>query len=447
MKMKQVSIACTLALAGISGQAFALTPTQIDNARTAHTLLELFISGSSAQQASLGALAASVCDGTTIDVYGDTTAATGYRAYSCVAKAGLGTIAGNLLITDRGKGGSIYGVIPVARSEAIDKMVVSGASCTPAAVSKIDTAGRTGTKAIGTTYPLYTCSATMLDTPDMGVSDVEPDMFRVKLNIDPGTPWVNSPYTDADSAKIDPKPEIAAVFGIPVNDTIGGIGTKLNPAIPNLTKQQVATIMSKGGYTDWHQVDPNIPAGTTINVCRRVAGSGTQAGTNAWFMANPCLLPYGGALTPLTAADSPNVFENPGSGDVVKCMNDPAKGNAIGLLGIETQPGSSDTWHFATIDGQKASTPNAAQGIYDFFVESTFQYRKSTPAGAKKDLMDLIRAKAGDPAVISSLGIPGVLALPTNGWTQDSPYVSTNPVGWGSRGGHTCSQTQMGFPL
>lgn len=32
MKMKQVSIACALALAGISGQAFALNPTQSANA-------------------------------------------------------------------------------------------------------------------------------------------------------------------------------------------------------------------------------------------------------------------------------------------------------------------------------------------------------------------------------------------------------------------------------
>lgn len=447
MKMKQVSIACTLALAGVSGQAFALNPTQSANAQ-----VKLFISGSSAQQASLGALAASVCAAGTIDVYGDAASPyKNYRAYSCTAKTTASdptipaSISGKtLLITERAAGGSIYGVIPVARTtEVIANMVVSGATgaCSTAAVGTIDTAGRVNpTTPIGSTYPLWSCSTTSpSNTPDLGVSDVEPDMFGAKINIDQtSTPtWYANPYNGGDAAQLDILPEIAAVFGIPVSNTIGGVAN----AITNLTKSQVASIMS-GTYTDWHQVKSSIPAGTTINICRRVAGSGTQAGTNAWFMANPCLVPYSGALTPLTASAS--VFENASSGLVASCMN--TKGNAIGLLGVETQPGGSDSWHFATIDGQSPSTANAAQGIYDFYVESTFQYRKSTPVGAVRDLMDLIRAKAGDPTVIASLGIPGVLALPTNGWTPDSPYVATNPVSWASRGGHTCSATQLLFP-
>lgn len=447
MKMKQVSIACTLALAGLSGQAFALNPTQ-----SAAAQVKLFISGSSAQQASLGALAASVCAAGTIDVYGDAASPyKNYRAYSCTAKTTAvdpsipASISGKtLLITERAAGGSIYGVIPVARTtEKIANMVVSGAAgaCSTAPVGTIDTAGRVnpGTP-IGSTYPLWSCSTTSpSNTPDLGVSDVEPDMFGAQINIDQAsTPtWYTNPYNATDAANLDILPELAAVFGIPVSNTIGGVAN----AITNLTKSQVASIMS-GTYTDWHQVKSSIPAGTTINICRRVAGSGTQAGTNAWFMANPCLGPYSGSLSPLTA--SANVFENASSGLVASCMN--TKGNAIGLLGVETQPGAGDTWHFATIDGQSPSTANAAQGTYDFYVESTFQYRKSTPAGAVRDLMDLIRAKAGDPSVIASLGIPGVLALPTNGWMPDSPYVATNPVSWGSRSGHTCSATQLLFP-
>jgi ABC-type phosphate transport system substrate-binding protein len=443
MKMKQLSIACAVAIAGVSGQAFALNPTQ-----SAAAQVKLFISGSSAQQQSLGALAENICASGTIDVYGDSASPyKDYRSYSCTAKTTAvdpaipASISGkSLLISERAKGGSIYGVIPVARSLAVNVMTVNATSCGTAAVGTIDTSGKVNpTSPIGSTYPLWSCtdlSATAI--PDMGVSDVEPDMFSAQLNIDnTSTPtWYAAPYNASDAANLDIAPEIAAVFGIPVSNTIGGVAN----AVTNLSKSQVASIMS-GSYTDWHQVNSAIPAGTAINICRRVAGSGTQAGTNAWTMGAPCMGPYGGNLTPLTN-DGVHVFENASSGGVASCMN--SKGNAIGLLGVETQPGGTDAWHFATIDGQTPSTANAAQGKYDFFVESTFQYRLSA-TGAVLDLMGVIRAKAGDPSVISSLGIPGVLALPTNGWMPTTPYSAANPVAWGSRGGHTCSATQLQF--
>ena len=450
MKMKQVSIACAAALAGLSGQAFALSPSL-----SASATVQLFISGSSAQQQSLGALAASVCQTGTLDVFGSgspTVDGKDYRGYSCTIKTTAmdPTITANLsgksmLVVERAKGGSIYGVIPVARtSEKIDKMVVSAAGCSTAAVGTIDTAGKVNpTAPIGNTYPLWQCATTVAgNTPDLGVSDVEPQMFSAQVNIDSAsTPtWYAAPYNATDASKLNIAPEIQAVFGIPVSNTIGGVAN----AVTNMTKSQIASIFT-GTYTDWHQVNPAIPVGTTINICRRVAGSGTQAGTNAWFMANPCLNPYSGSLAVLSAATNPaTVTEGGGSGNVASCMN--SKGNAIGLLGVETQPGGTDLWHFATIDGQSPSTANAAQGKYDFFVESTFQYRSATPAGATKDLMDVIRAKAGDPSVIASLGIPGVLAIALNGWSPDSPYVSTNPVSWTSKGGNTCSATQLLFP-
>ena len=450
MKMKQVSIACAAALAGLSGQAFALSPSA-----SAGATVQLFIAGSSAQQQSLGALAASVCQTGTIDVFGSgspTVDGKDYRAYSCTIKTTAmdPTITANLsgksmLVVERAKGGSIYGVIPVARtSEKLDKMVVSAAGCSTAAVGTIDTAGRVNpTAPIGSTYPLWQCATTVAgNTPDLGVSDVEPAMFSFQTNIDQtSTPtWYSAPYNAADAATLSIVPEIQAVFGIPVSNTIGGVAN----AVTNLSKSQIASIFS-GTYSDWHQVNPAIPAGTTINICRRVAGSGTQAGTNAWTMGNPCMSPFAGNLTPASALSNPlTVTENSSSGGVASCMN--SKGNAIGLLGVETQPGGTDLWHYVTIDGQSPSTANAAQGKYDFFVESTFQYRSATPAGATKDLMDLIRAKAGDPSVIASLGIPGVLAIALNGWTPTIPYAAANPVSWTTRGGNTCSATSEVFP-
>lgn len=327
-------------------------------------------------------------------------------------------------------------------------MVVSVTGCSKAPVSRIDTAGRTGVAATGTTFPLWSCGTMTSSIPDLGVSDVASALFGALVNIDRiSTPtWYANPYNAGDESKLDALPTIAVVFGVPVSNTIGGVAN----AVPNLSKQQVASILS-GTYTDWHQVKSSIPTGTPINICRHVAGSGIQAGANALFLGNPCLAPFGGNL-PVVSADTSlgaHVFENSSSGAVVSCMN--SKGNAIGLLGIATQPGGSDSWHFATIDGQAATNANTAQGVYDFFVESTYQYRKSTPYSAVRDLMDDILARVGDPGRIAAAGIPGVLALATNGWMPDSPYVSTNPVTWATRtsgytSGSTCSQTQLFFP-
>ncbi len=451
MKMKQLSIACAVAIAGVSGQAFALSP-----AASAAAQVKLFISGSSAQQQSIGALAQAVCAAGTIDVYGDSAAPyKDYRAYSCTAKTTAvdptiaASISGKtLLMTDRAKGGSIYGVLPVARSTALNTMTVNATDCSTAAVGTIDTSGKVNpTAPIGSTYPLWSCgNLTTTAIPDMGVSDVEPAMFSSQLNIDAAsTPaYYASPYNASDATVLNIAPELAAVFGIPVSNTIGGVGTDAAPAITNMTRSQIASIFS-GNLTDWNQVNSAIPAGTPISICRRVAGSGTQAGTNAWFMANPCLVPFGGALTPLDAS-TPGVVENPSSGGVASCVNT-VGANAIGLLGVETQPGGSNGthWNFVTIDGQTASTANAAEGKYDFYVESTFQYRKSTPAGAVKDLMNLIRSKAGNPTVMASLSIPGVVALPSNGWVPNIPFSAANPVMRGSRGGHTCSASALSY--
>ncbi len=440
MKMKHLSIACAMAISGMSGQAFALNPTA-----SAAATVKLFISGSSAQQKSIGALATTVCTAGTIDAYGDTASTySNYRAYSCTGKAsGIPTSlqSKSILMTERAAGGSIYGVLPVARSTAINTMNVNAASCGTAAVGTMDASGKVNpTAPIGGTFPLWSCSdLTPTAIPDLGVSDVEPTMFASQINIDPATlpAYYANPYNATDASKLSITPEIAAVFGTPVSNTIGGVAN----AVTNLSKSQIASILS-GTYTDWHQVNTTIPAGTTINICRRVAGSGSQAATNAWMLGNPCLNPVGGNLTPLTN-NGTNVIENSSSGTVISCMN--TKGNAIGVLGVETQPGGSDTWHFVTIDGQTSSTQNAAQGSYDFYVESTFQYRTSTPAGAVLDLMNLIEAKAGDPTVIAGMSIPGQVALPTNGWVPNIPYSAANPVMQGTRFGSSCTTSQIQY--
>lgn len=427
MKMKQVSIAVALVAAGISGQAFALNPTD-----SAAAPVHAFISGSSAQQKSLGAIATSMCQTGTIDVYYDSaTGGKNHRAYSCtVTGTGTALDTKNMLINNRAQGGSGFGVIPVARAQAIDSMVINTASCGSAAV---------GTTAEG--YPLWNCANTTPVVPDAGVSDVEPALF-VGINKASAT---DPDFDSTDKAKITSSSQLAVVFGTPVSNDL------YNAGLTNMSRAQIASILS-GTYKDWSKVknDAGVAvASGPITICRRAPGSGTQAANNAWFNAFPCSASYvppvdATATDPVTGY---TVIENASAGAVLSCMN--THTGAIGVLGTETQPGGSDNWHFVSIDGIAPTVQNAATGKYDFFVEQTMQWRKVTvngilkPAGDQLTLLTQFKTRSGNATTLGT--IPGVAGLWTNGQTVTIPFNATKPVMQGSRFTNTCKPTTLNF--
>lgn len=425
MQLKPLTAACALALAGVSGQALALGPGVTPD-------VQLFISGSSAQQKSLGALFGSFCKSGTLDTYFDNGGGKQFRAYFCTFDGANprvpASLAGkNVLIHNRAKGGSAFGVLPVARAQAIDSMQVSAANCTStgAATWSCDISA-------GKLVPRV---------PDGGVSDVEPAMF-VPPNVPPG----GTAVTGADLANLTVGSELAVVFGVVVSN---------NTPVSNLSRSQVASIFS-GTYRDWHQVDPAIPAGTPIQVCRRVPGSGTQAGAQAFFLNSPCSKT--GAVDFVTSALSDpvsgyTVSELPSTGDLLTCVNNAAAAGkmAIGISGIEKQPGPTDAYKYVSIDGIAPTVQDAATGKYDYWFEQAIQWRSTTvggipaPSGAQLDLLNLIKSASGDPAVITSAGIDGVAALPTNGFAPTIPFTATNPVMQGSRFSNSCQAPRLFF--
>ncbi len=444
MKLKAIVAVCALAFAG---QAFAVAPTPSVAAASA---TKLFISGSSALQNTLGQVANGLFTAGTMSVFFDGTAtATGakgsnYRAYAGTFSAAAGpTLVGTTgIVYETGAGGSIVGVVPVAQGTTVARLDLSlDTNCT------LQTAVDTVTGA-----PLYSCVPTVLAVPDAGVSDVEPALFT-GVNVPAGTPVV-TPAIDAALVKAS---TLAQPMGIIVTPNLTAQG------ITSLTKAQVTALMS-GGTTDWSNVDffavPAVPAGNVI-VCKRTAGSGTQAAINASFFGIPCST---SAQSPAAAQGTGlgyTVIENSSSGALAACMTAvqqgtvagytiniangtistaaadathivlPAGGRAIGLMGVDRPAGTvlnagingytlaklPELYNFVAINGVAPTVLNSALGSYDVVVNNSWNKRAvavagiPVMAGTQLDFFNVMAKKSGDPAILGTSKTPKVVGV------------------------------------
>jgi ABC-type phosphate transport system substrate-binding protein len=373
------------------------------------------------------------CVAGTLAEYRDATAATAaaytagggsYRIYTCTiatnATTTAASIAGDTLTyNERGTGGSIFGVVPVAQSSAQTMMTTTGC---------------TNVGAIAPAATAFACSpiSTTSVVPDIGISDVEPGLF---YGSNPNLPAAfPTPLNAADQAKLTATPFVQQVFGV-------GVGSAVKASVTSLTTSQISSILN-GTYSDWHEVNSAIAAGTAITVCERTPGSGTQAGANAIFLNNPCA-PLGQLGSVGTAV------LNASTSTLIACLNGNA-GHAIGILGLADGPKAADTFALVSIGGTAPSASNAATGSYPYEVESTINTRAIASYTAEQQ--KLINALAGvfsDPASLSTvntgLPAPAVNALSAN-YAPSTPYAATNPVEWGSRGGSTCAPYTLLFP-
>ena len=508
MKFKIKALAAAFALAA-AGQSFAaVSPTDTP-------AVTLYMSGSSALQNATSMVAEYLFDTTAgvIELWdGDGTSAgtkgSNYRAYlgyiKNVTNLADGTpiptsIRGKeVLVHYRAKGGSVYGVTPVALANEGNPLgtiaFLNPASC---GSSSVKTNPLTG-------IAVYSCTGTLNHATEAGISDVDPAMLNAPINqasaagvpafpsaSDPSKPWILS---DTEIASLTPTAVVDQVFAIIVNGT--GAQGSLHPATPGmltLSKPQVAGLMG-GAISDWSTIDPvNVAAGTsTMVICRRQPGSGTQATINENIFGAPCSTGAGIPLTYTADAGVPEmgtttvvpvgrvvVVENSGSGQLAGCMTyansntdttkaiDTTTGNivaagsansvvldasahtyyAIGLMGLDHTVGS-DIYQNVALDGNTPSLDSASRG-YTMAVESTFN-APSTLAGAKLDLFTAFTAEAGSPSMLGSVPVPGVLALGENGWTPSTAvlngtvsFESNNPVTRVGNFANNCASMQQ----
>lgn len=449
MKLKAIVAVCALAFAG---QAFAVGPTP---AQAAASTVQLFVSGSSALQNSVGQIANGLFAAGSLAVFKDENGGKDFRAYAGTFSAAAGpTLVGKTgILYNTAKGGSFAGVIPVATAGTVGKINLT--TCGAAA---------TGTDGV-TGAPVWTCPSNTVNAvvavPDAGLADVEPALFT-GINVPAGT----APVTPAMVTALTTTSSLAVPMGIIVNPA---------SLVTDLTKPQVTSVMS-GLVTDFSMIVPTATPGALV-ICRRVAGSGTQAAINASFFGYPCSTAQQVPATyAATAPGVVTVVENSSSGALAACMAAAQFGTkagwtinltngtiaatvvdathvalaagtpAIGLMGVDrpaatvksngingssadtvvggvvTVPGVavSESYNFITIGGVAATNENASTGLYDVVVNNSWNKRAGIVAGIAPLALDQLAfydalvAKSGDPLILGPTktpAMPGVLAL------------------------------------
>lgn len=454
MKLHQIALAVAVLAAGSANAALTASEQAIVNDANANNRV-IFISGASAVQKGFTGIISATFSGTPIRFANTTASSRDFEAVAGTLAAGTGAWAGqNAIIVYRTKGGSVWGVNPVARAEIIESLDVTAATC-----------GATGS---GTSTSPYVCG-TNTRVPDAGVSDVAPFLFKATANTE-GEVAADS-LNAAELASLTPTAIYGLSFGIPVTSTV--------PATTKFTRSIVSAIMSGSVYS-WDQVDASLPADDIV-ICRRVPGSGTQAVMNLWAGNFPCTettnLPLdrestGATWDPVERTfthtgniGAPIVIENSTSGDVAVCLDKAVTGGtytgkdrdgfpvtvdfgtgghkAIGVLSMDSLDKSKTTgnWQFRSLDGagtitwDNTANPVATSGTGKFPTLATYENGDwdlqgwisfnlpSRTTGAKKQVLDKFLVNAQNPAVLAGISALKNVAAAIPGGAYTGPQV------------------------
>ncbi len=294
-------------------------------------------------------------------------------------------------------GGSATGVAPV--DDPVNGVDVSSASyldASPAACNKINSAraDKKWTAVGGNLFDLYECPAAPLgvQTPDAGISDVEPKMFKGTLAQDAGPEPAGVPNAPAKPfaglSTLVVKTGPGVVFGVAVTipmydelqddqkgagmlpDCLGTLGAGgTNPATRDVWRDTVACMPSvpsglvssvaNGDLTKWSNtkvyglalnvdLDNSGSVSTEedrVRFCRRRSGSGTHAQFSAHYLNTNCadnaFSTGTTSPTPLSFLDAAAIYENKGSSDMDDCLD--ALGDGGGFDGDAGTSGGKDS--------------------------------------------------------------------------------------------------------
>ncbi len=460
--MKLKTLAAAIAATTVSLSANALVPGQESAADLALPRIDVYGSGATALDKQLKNFFTNLCRAGSLDIYTDDLSkpqGSSFSAYYCVveqsAVPGL-TSDHRVMLHKRSRGGSAFGVGPVAGALSIDQMTIeAGTAGDPC-----------GTAPAGSDngVPVWLCDRNdVFQQPsDFGISDVEPTLFtgpnlidpNDSADINPGDPGT-VPLTSAELSAIAANTFAmnATTFGVPVTKNLRDVlqaaqglpeGSDDVDDMPSLSREMVASIYA-GAFVNWENyivpgtatglatwADSNTVVGgpalgnSRVNVCRRVEGSGTQAQANAIFLNNPCAAGATPPATDNTAASALKdgvgvaidpfplavpialIHENSGSGDVTDCLDNLQAANkwAVGVQSLEK---GSDDWRFVAINGVAPTLQNVANNTYIDYVTTSMQWRDQTingvapPSGNVLEIMKKIRDDAASPSILNGL--------------------------------------------
>jgi hypothetical protein len=293
MKYTKLALACSLAIASMGSQAVTLPNIDLTTLPVSNVL---YFSGASAPDNFIETTSSTLFQPGFLTVRG--IGDSNFRAVIGFPVAGIPGLPTNqrIAIVKRSAGGSVWGVNPVARAQRIRTLDIRSANCvapvapTPSNPNPPWTCPTIGTDPVGSAAG----SAPAIVT-DIGVSDVEPAIFKNPLNTENGAPQLTST-------------ELAVVSGSnsqPLNQIMMGIvATNAVPASTVISRSQYGAALA-GKIDTWNSIE-NTTDNDPMVVCRRVDGSGTQSSYNWFFSGFPCNAASNGwtGTPPLKAADS-----------------------------------------------------------------------------------------------------------------------------------------------
>lgn len=397
--MKIKSVALAVAASMVASQAFALNPTDSQNAT-----LKLNVSGATAADIQFANYVAAVCQAGTLDEFRNTDDSA--RAFSCNVAAGQipGVSGGTSALFRKASGGSIQGVGPVADAATVPGINLSTCSTTA-------------------TPNEWDCSNTTINVPaELGISDVEPELFTISAN---GGLVVSG----AGLAALTVNSVNVQTFGVVVTpdlrDALQGaqgltVGSDDVSQMPSLSSALIANIFA-GRMANWSTlvdgsgvgINATTPAVASdrVEICVRAPGSGTQAQFNAFYLGNACayrgatagkqylgfgFLPDGAGVVNDIArrqlgpilAPPPHNHHQTGSSDLGKCLTNLA---ADGRTGIGVQSlekvvedrTDRNNFKYVAVDGVTPTLENVQNGLYRNWAALSIQWRGDVVTGTK----------------------------------------------------------------
>lgn len=499
MKLKQIALAIGVTLMATAAVAAPITPAQIGAAQSGGILQKAWISGATAPTRVVYEGWVDGCDANTNSIFVSQTGSAvipgsigNYLAYACT-RGGVASVLFHTL-----DGGSLNAYAPHTVGTKLARISLAGIIATTSAPLAYNDASQPlnnanvykGVAQVGanqpTTGPTAASNAANAaavagdangpQLPVGGFSDVEAALFPATL----GGGNVSSKGTEAQA-------NIGQVFGVAVSTNlyramqaaqgITAADANFDPALaPNITSSQYAAIIDNDNSSaykqDWSLLAGAAGAGKKVILARRVATSGTQSSSNAFFLRTPCADAVQGNLSPATTTDSiPGIFEvteNSSNGNVkaqITAAN--AAGNyAIGVMSAEndwslesaTASPLANGYRWLKIDGIHPETASdftnplngrgnarlsTVTGNYAFHTEARYFVANTAAAGFAANIVPAIAAKLGNPPTAAACNtVPRGLTLnPLGGSTCTVGIV----VHKGTNGGNNCAPNKLFF--
>lgn len=419
----------------------------------------------------------------------------GYFTVACTTDgsriSGLGGTR-RLLFHKTGGGGSAWGVQPVAAAGTPNAVDVGFMD---ASTSSTNCSNSSNYEVCTFTFDPVTDAAlddVFLAEPNVGSSDEEPAIFGAPLNTPSAQDFdlngLPEPLPNANLATLSPSGAGDLPFGTVVNDdfyqilqaaqfpaghpdfadcnpagasygSIANINDNANSekCMPSLTEQEIASLFASGrgvnslddltaespfGSGTQVPVTSLIPAGVTvtdntIQICRRVQGSGTQAQEQIQMFNYPCDRDAadGSIDVKFPAVASfldPSVTENRGSSDLSRCLlayqtgtvqgaTDPggAQRAAIGLQATTRNDTFSRQFKFVKLSGAAPTIENVHAGDYPQFFTQSFQYKPGVLPAEGVLVFNQLVDNQNNPTVLTGSGF-----TETHGW-GDAGWLAT----------------------